>query len=346
MHAGAAGAVAPGAVARRSELPVTVAVIKNMTYALSAAIGTSSTMGIGAALGAEACTSLMSDKSQEMVVNLLEVQLAGTDKADPLMILNFVQQLPSCSLHVLTYRKCLGDWFRLPLRVNLMSGPRLSMLMLAAEIDFQAAEKQKRDADDALGRFSQDAWVLAKRQGHAQAAEAARAARAAPAPAAAQAPREAAAAAQPGGGAASAAAAAGPGAAAPAAAAPRARMDVDLPEANTVDDAQIRQLCLDNSLPCGLVARFAEMQRQVNEGVPSEVGSDAGSDPGDLAQDRADELAALRKRSLEGALADADQTRMENLMLEKASSRSAKKVRRVQRGASASIKELVKPAVA
>ncbi|CAK0888545.1 unnamed protein product [Prorocentrum cordatum] len=101
-----------------------------------------------------------------------------------------------------------------------------------------------------------------------------------------------------------------------------------------------------NNLPYGLVARFAEMQKQIYDSAQSDAGSDAGSEAGDFSPERADELAALKKRSMEGAMADADQTRMENLMFEKAHTRAAKRIRRVQREVGAGFKELFKAAVA
>ncbi|CAK0791220.1 unnamed protein product, partial [Prorocentrum cordatum] len=101
-----------------------------------------------------------------------------------------------------------------------------------------------------------------------------------------------------------------------------------------------------NNLPYGLVARFAEMQKQIYDSAQSDAGSDAGSEAGDFPPERAEELAALKKRSMEGAMADADQTRMEDLMFEKAHTRSAKRMRRVQREVGAGFKELFKAAVA
>eukprot|EP00959_Pyramimonas_sp_CCMP1952_P198166 4145060-Pyramimonas_sp.AAC.1 len=88
------------------------------------------------------------------------------------------------------------------------------------------------------------------------------------------------------------------------------------------------------------------MQKQIYDSAQSDAGSDAGSEAGDFPPERAEELAALKKRSMEGAMADADQTRMEDLMFEKAHTRSAKRMRRVQREVGAGFKELFKAAVA
>eukprot|EP00959_Pyramimonas_sp_CCMP1952_P052352 1094525-Pyramimonas_sp.AAC.1 len=85
-----------------------------------------------------------------------------------------------------------------------------------------------------------------------------------------------------------------------------------------MDGPQIREYCQANNLPYALVARFAEMQKQIYDSAQSDAGSDAGSEAGDFPPERADELAALKKRSMEGAMVDADQTRMETLMFEKA----------------------------
>ncbi|CAK0806947.1 unnamed protein product, partial [Prorocentrum cordatum] len=94
-----------------------------------------------------------------------------------------------------------------------------------------------------------------------------------------------------------------------------APMHADLPDPTGSDELRVRECCAERRLPAQFVEQFVRLQKQIYEIPWSEAGPDAGSDAGDLLPpDGADEPAALRKRSLEGAMEQSDQHRMEELM--------------------------------
>ncbi|CAK0858496.1 unnamed protein product, partial [Prorocentrum cordatum] len=70
-----------------------------------------------------------------------------------------------------------------------------------------------------------------------------------------------------------------------------------------------------------------------------------GSDAGDLSTEAADELAALRKRSLEGAIVEQDRHRMEELMAQRSAARAAERLRRATEAVGIQFKDLFMAAV-
>ncbi|CAK0899185.1 unnamed protein product [Prorocentrum cordatum] len=102
-------------------------------------------------------------------------------------------------------------------------------------------------------------------------------------------------------------------------------MGDDFPDLTGYDDDRLREFCAGRQLPLQFVKQFVQTQRQIFEA--------------------ADELATIKKRPLEGALAEHDQHRMGELIAQQTAARATERLRRAKDAVGVHLKDLFKAAV-